>query len=60
MAKTFQQVVQEEIGGLHMQVLELTTINMQLQEKIAQQETELASLRPSTTKSKEKADARNA
>jgi len=33
MAKTFQQMVQEEVGGLHMRVIELSAVVAALQEE---------------------------
>lgn len=33
MAKTFQQIVQEEMGGLQLKILELTAVNELLREE---------------------------
>lgn len=41
MAKTFQEAVQTEVGGLHMRVIELTFVNEQLQEENAKLKSEL-------------------
>jgi len=50
MAKTFQQIVQEEIGGLHMTVLELTAVNGQLKEENEALKKELEVLKPKDKK----------
>ncbi len=48
MAKTFHQIVQEEMGGLHLKVLELTVVNLQLKERNEQLEAELVALKGKT------------